>query len=67
MTTIHAKAESRARTHRATDRGKWCEGVRLRLEPSVCVYTAVADPTTRRQALKSPNAEQWQKAMQEEV
>ena len=37
------------------------------LEPSVCVYTAVADPTTRRQALASPNAEQWQKAMQEEV
>ena len=35
------------------------------LEPSVCVYTAVADPTTRRQALASPNAEQWQKAMQE--
>ena len=37
------------------------------LEPSVCVYTAVAEPTTRRQALASPNAEQWQKAMQEEV
>ena len=37
------------------------------LEPSVCVYTAVADPTTRRQAFASPNAEQWQKAMQEEV
>ena len=37
------------------------------LEPSICVYTAVADPTTRRQALASPNAEQWQKAMQEEV
>ena len=37
------------------------------LEPSVCVYTAVADPTTRRQALASPNAEQWQKAMQEEI
>ena len=31
------------------------------------VYIAVADPTTRRQALTSPNAEQWQKAMQDEI